>query len=64
LFKALLADGEEMGKSCTYKYSKPWLGSSLLLAEGKSTASSVAPTLYSGLRSVVGFFFSETSSNI
>ncbi|GFG36201.1 hypothetical protein Cfor_03141 [Coptotermes formosanus] len=33
---ALLADSEEVARSCTYKYSKPWLGSSMLLAEGKS----------------------------
>ncbi|XP_033607274.1 cytochrome P450 4C1-like [Cryptotermes secundus] len=32
---ALLSDGEEVNKSCTYKFSVPWLGSSLPIAEGK-----------------------------
>lgn len=35
VFKALLSHSEELGKACTYKYSEPWLGSSLLLVEGK-----------------------------
>jgi hypothetical protein len=61
LFKALLTDSEELDKSCIYKYSEPWLGSSLLLAEGKSTASVRGA---GGLRSVVGFRFGEPSANI
>lgn len=32
---ALLSDSEEVNKSCTYKHSIPWLGSSLPIAEGK-----------------------------
>jgi hypothetical protein len=35
--KALLSDGEEVGKACTYKYCRPWLGSSLAVAEGKAS---------------------------
>jgi hypothetical protein len=39
LFQALLSDSDELAKSFTYKFSEPWLGSSLLLAEGTLTAS-------------------------
>jgi hypothetical protein len=48
VFKALLSDGEEVGKSCTYKYCRPWLGSSLAVAEGKSCSSlTISVTFYS-----------------
>jgi hypothetical protein len=39
LFQALLANSDETGKSSNYKFSEPWLGSSLLLAEGRLMAS-------------------------
>jgi hypothetical protein len=38
VFKAVLSDSEEVGRPCIYKYWEPWLGSSLAIAEGKSTA--------------------------
>jgi hypothetical protein len=37
MFKALLSDGEEVGRPCIYKYWEPWLGASLAIAEGKYT---------------------------
>jgi hypothetical protein len=64
VFKALLSDGEEVGKSCTYKYSVPWFGSSLGLAEGKSTPCFLGSAFIARCQFIYKAFTKQTNTEV
>jgi hypothetical protein len=64
VFKALLSHSEEVAKSCTYKYSVPWFGSSIGLAEGKSTCYFLADALTAQEKFIDKKFSEHTNTGV